>query len=77
MSVKLSNLNDRQIKAVLFAKGKITNSDYQKLNDVSKRTATTELTELVEKFTLFDRKGTSGSNIFYRISGAIVGQVGQ
>jgi ATP-dependent DNA helicase RecG len=77
--LSILGLNDRQVKAVLFAKekGKITNSDYQELNDISKRTATTELTELVEKFKLFDRKGTSGSNIFYKISGAIVGQVGQ
>src|SRR5690606_6160922 len=45
-------LNDRQVKAVLFAKekGKITNSDYQTLNSISKRTATTELTELSSKF---------------------------
>ena len=70
------NLNDRQIRAVLFAKekGKITNSNYQELNEVSKRTATTELTELVEKFDLFERKGTSGSNIFYKIRTTIVGQ---
>ncbi len=72
-------LNDRQVKAVLFTKdeGKITNSDYQKLNNISKRTATTELTELVEKFALLKREGTSGANIFYKLSGAIVGQVGQ
>ncbi len=44
------DLNDRQIKAVLFTKenGKITNSDYQKLNDVGKTTATEELAELVK-----------------------------
>ena len=43
------DLNDRQIKAVLFTKknGKITNSDYQKLNDIGKTTATEELAELV------------------------------
>ena len=36
------NLNDRQVKAVLYVKekGKITNSEYQAFNDVSKATAT-------------------------------------
>jgi len=64
-------LNERQLKAVLFTKekGKITNSDYQDLNEISKRTASNELTELVEKYALFERKGTSGSNIFYKIVG--------
>jgi len=43
-------LNERQVKAVLFVKekGKITNSDYQELNDISKTTATDELNELVK-----------------------------
>lgn len=64
-------LNDRQVKAVLFVKGngKITNSDYQKLNEISKRTATTELTELVGKFKILAKKGTSGAGISYRIIG--------
>jgi len=64
-------LNDRQVKAVLFVKekGKITNSDYQTLNDISKRTATTELTELVEKFKILTKTGTSGSSISYTIVG--------
>ncbi|NEW78125.1 MAG: transcriptional regulator [Gelidibacter sp.] len=74
--LKALNLNNRQVKAVLFVKekGKITNSDYQELNSISKRTATTELSELVEKYNLFLREGTSGSNIFYRLCGTIVGQ---
>lgn len=64
-------LNDRQVKAVLYAKekGQITNSEYQKLNEISKRTATTELTELVGKYALFKREGTSGSGILYKIVG--------
>lgn len=43
-------LNERQVKAVLFVKekGKITNSDYQELNDIGKTTATEELSKLVE-----------------------------
>jgi len=45
------DLNDRQIKAVIFTKekGKIKNSDYQKLNNIGKTTAAEELAELVEK----------------------------
>ena len=64
-------LNDRQVKAVLFAKenGKITNSDYQLLNNISKRTATTELTELVNQFKVLIKTGTSGSSVSYQIVG--------
>ncbi len=64
-------LNNRPVKAVLYAKdkGKITNSDYQALNDISKRTATTELTELAEKFKVLVKTGTSGSSISYKIVG--------
>lgn len=52
-----------KVKAVLFArdKGKITNGDYQALNDISKRTATSELTELAEKFKILTRTDTSGA----------------
>jgi ATP-dependent DNA helicase RecG len=41
-------LNERQVKAVLHVKekGKITNAEYQKLNDISDRTASRELEEL-------------------------------
>lgn len=45
------NLNNRQIKAVIYTKEneKITNSDYQKINDCKKTTAAEELAELVGK----------------------------
>ncbi|MBZ0198403.1 MAG: hypothetical protein K8H86_00930 [Ignavibacteriaceae bacterium] len=43
----LSNigLNERQIRTVLLAKEKekVTNKEYQEINKISKRTATTEL----------------------------------
>ena len=52
---------------------KITNSEYQEINTVSKRTATNDLTELVSKIAILTRIGTSGSNIWYEL----VGQVGQ
>jgi ATP-dependent DNA helicase RecG len=48
-------LSDKQVKAVLFAKEKrkITNSDYQSLNNVSKATATRDLAELINKQIIF------------------------
>jgi len=57
-------LNDRQVKAVLFIKekGKITNSEYQVLNEVSDRTALRDIEELTEKGILTkegEKKGTS------------------
>ena len=44
-------LNERQIKAVLYVKekGKITNSEYQSINNCSRITATRDFTELAEK----------------------------
>ena len=59
-------LNDRQIKAVFFVKekGKISNAEYQNLNDVSKATATRDLAELEEKELLIN-KGTKGSSAIY------------
>ena len=63
-------LNERQIKAALYVKehGKITNSEYQTLNSVSKRTATNDLTELVSQ-SILKKIGTSGSNIWYEVVG--------
>jgi len=60
-SLKELNLNERQIKAVLYVKenGKITNKEYQKINKISNRTATYELKELVEKFNLLKMSGAS------------------
>ncbi len=50
---KLS-LNERQLKAVEYVKekGKITNKEYQSLNTISERTASRELSELVENKSL-------------------------
>jgi ATP-dependent DNA helicase RecG len=55
--------SDRQVKAVLFVKekGRITNNEYQILNEVSDRTALRDFEELVEKGILIkhgDKKGT-------------------
>ena len=64
-------LTSRQVKAVLFAKenGEITNSDYQKITSVSKRTATSDLTELVEKYKVLEKLGAAGAGIYYQIIG--------
>jgi ATP-dependent DNA helicase RecG len=58
-------LNERQIKAVLYVKekGKITNSEYQKINDCSRATANRDLTELVQKdVLLFNDIAGAGAN---------------
>ena len=62
------NLNDRQVKAVLFTKdnGKITNSEYQQLNDCSRNTASNDLTELVEK-EMLKPSGQKGAGTFYTL----------
>lgn len=65
-------LNGRQIKAVLFVKekGKITNSDYQELNKVSKATATRDLTELIEIHKVLLRSGDVGVGTNYILIGS-------
>ena len=62
-------LNTRQIKAVLHVKekGKITNGEYQEINSVSKRTATSELTEL-ENNNIFKNTGF-GAGSYYELIG--------
>ena len=58
-------LSERQIKAVLYAKekSKITNSEYQKINNCSRATATRDLTELVQKgILLFNDVAGAGAN---------------
>ena len=66
--LQAKGLNPRQIKAVMYVKekGKITNKEYQEINQVSKRTANTDLSELVRKYNIFQPKGAS-VNICYEI----------
>jgi ATP-dependent DNA helicase RecG len=61
-------LNERQIKAVLYVreKGKITNKEYQEINHISSRTATSDLIELVNIFNIFKTSG-AGASTFYHI----------
>ena len=64
-------LNNRQIKAVLYVKekGKITNKEYMKVAGISKATATRDLRELVEK-KVFKQYGTKGQGISYQLIGS-------
>ena len=61
-------LNERQVKAALYVleNGSITNSQYQKLTDTSKPTATRDLQELESKGILIN-KGTKGSSSKYEL----------
>jgi len=66
--VKLG-LNQRQVKAVLYMKekGKITNAIYQEINSVSRRTATRDITELVEDFKMIEQIGSVGAGSSYKL----------
>lgn len=77
--LKELGLNDRQLKAVVYVRecGQITNADYQKNLNISKRTATNDLDDLLKKG-LFEKTGTRGRGTFYKIKKrAIIGQIGQ
>lgn len=66
--LKSLSINERQIKAVLYAKeeGGITNAKYQQLNTVGKTVATEELRYLVEK-RLLVQTGARGRGSRYEI----------
>lgn len=61
-------LSDRQIKAVLYVKehGKITNGEYQRINDCSRNTASTELKEIENIYNLLINKGY-GAGSYYEL----------
>jgi len=65
-------LSARQIKAVKYLKENqiITNKIYQEICDVSKATATRDLTELIEKFKLLERFGEVGAGTSYKLIGS-------
>lgn len=66
------DLNERQLKAVMYVKdkGEITNKIYQELFGVSKATATRDLTEIIDKFKLLERKGEVGAGTVYKLIGS-------
>lgn len=61
-------LSARQVKAVLYVKehGSISNSEYQKIAEVSERTATRDLNFLKSK-NIFLTKGSSGRGTVYKL----------
>ncbi len=63
------DLNERQIKAVRFVVeyGKIDNKKYQELFDVSRNTASNDLTDLVQ-LSIFRKIGTKGASVFYDLA---------
>ena len=66
--LKKADLNERQIKAVLYIieNGSITNSEYQNISGVSKSTATRDIKELENRKILIN-KGTKGSSAVYEL----------
>lgn len=74
---KKAEYDERQIKAVMYVKeqGKITNSEYQELNSVSKKTASRDLNELV-KNEIFRQIGITGKGTRYILKGSERGQRG-
>lgn len=61
-------LNERQKKAIEYVreKEKITNKEYQEINNVSKPTATRELNELLNK-EIFIKYGVTGKGTYYTL----------
>ncbi len=68
-NLRKMGLNERQIKAVKYVKekGKITNSDYQKIFNISRQMATIDLTQIVEKG-IFKKIGKTGRGIAYQLT---------
>lgn len=66
--LQAKGLNPRQIKAIMYVKekGKITNSEYQKINTVARQTATKELNELTKVFKLLINRGY-GAGSYYEL----------
>ncbi|MDD4191883.1 MAG: transcriptional regulator, partial [Mangrovibacterium sp.] len=66
--LKTQNINERQIKALLYIKkyGQITNKIYQAINSISKPSATLDLRDLLNR-NFISRTGTTGRGTFYVI----------
>lgn len=64
-SLKTMGINERQIRAMLYVKekGSITNSEYQRLNNIGRTTATEDLGELVSK-SLLSHSGTGRGSTY-------------
>ncbi|MBU2579336.1 transcriptional regulator, partial [Patescibacteria group bacterium] len=66
--LKVIGLNDRQLIAIVHLKHnrRISNKDYQKINNCSRNTATADLANLVEKHIIL-YNGQKGAGAFYTI----------
>lgn len=67
--LRQAGLNERQTKGILYTKqqGRITNADYQRVNDCSRNTASTDLKELVQQNWL-KQQGTKGAGSYYVVN---------
>lgn len=65
-----AGLSERQIEAVLYVKehGKITNREYQKINEISRQTASRDLKEMVDLNILL-KHGKTGRDVHYTLAG--------
>ncbi|TAK28846.1 MAG: transcriptional regulator [Chloroflexota bacterium] len=70
-------LTERQVQAILLVKerGSITNTEYQERQNVAKRTATRDLSDLVDRG-IFEQVGRRGKGIAYRLRSVAKGPVG-
>ncbi|MDL1987319.1 MAG: putative DNA binding domain-containing protein [Deltaproteobacteria bacterium] len=68
-NLKKLGLNERQIKAVTYIKEneKITNKEYQEINNCSRNTATNDLRDLIKKHVLKE-SGKKGAGSYYVIA---------
>ncbi|RLB91918.1 MAG: transcriptional regulator, partial [Deltaproteobacteria bacterium] len=66
--IKELDLNERQKRAISYVRqeGRISNTEYQTLTGVAKRTAHRDLADLVEK-RVFQRVGKTGKGTFYEL----------
>lgn len=71
--VSVLGINERQKKAISYVRqeGRISNTIYQTLTCVAKRTAHRDLTELVEKG-VFRRVGKTGKGTFYELFKGVI-----
>jgi predicted HTH transcriptional regulator len=75
--LKHPSLNERQKKAVKYMvkRKNLTNAIYQKLNDVSKATATRDLQSLV-RFKIFNPPLTKGAGAVYTLKSPTPAKIG-
>jgi len=68
-NLKKLGISERQIKAVMYVKekGKITNKEYQEINNCSRNTASNDLRRLVENHILKE-SGVKGAGSYYGIA---------